>query len=127
LSGGKMKSVEDLDVFKMAHEITLEIYRLTEKFPEHEKYGLISQIRRSAASIPMNLMEGGHRLNKKEYRQFAGIARGSAGELKYQLMLSRDLGYLGGDIYRRLREKAESISKMLTKLAYSLSDTDNRH
>ncbi|MEW6108983.1 MAG: four helix bundle protein, partial [Nitrospirota bacterium] len=72
-----MKSVEDLDVFKLAHEITMEIYRQTDKFPEHEKYGLISQIRRSAASIPMNLMEGGHRLNKKEYRQFVGIARGS--------------------------------------------------
>ncbi len=121
-----MRSIEDLDVFKFSHDITIEIYRLTDKFPEHEKYGLISQIRRSASSIPMNLMEGSHRLNKKEYRQFVGIARGSAGELKYQLMLSRDLGYLGEDVYCKLRERAESISKMLTKLASSLADTDNR-
>jgi four helix bundle protein len=122
-----MKSVEDLDVFKLSHEITLEIYNLTNDFPEHEKYGLISQVRRSSMSIPMNLMEGSHRLNKKEYRQFVGIARGSVGELKYQLMLSRDLKYLKEDTYKHLREKAESISKMLTKLAASLTDTDNRH
>jgi len=123
----KMKSVEDLDVFKFAHEITLEIYNLTNKFPEYEKYGLISQIRRSSMSIPMNLMEGSHRLNKKEYRQFVGIARGSVGELKYQRMLSRDLHYLEENTYCCLREKAESISKMLTKLAASLTDTENRH
>ena len=122
-----MKSVEDLDVFKLAHEITLEIYHLTDKFPDCEKYGLISQIRRASMSIPMNLMEGSHRLNTKEYRQFVGIARGSAGELKYQLMLSRDLKYLTEDKYQYLREKAESISKMLTRLAASLTDTDNRH
>jgi four helix bundle protein len=122
-----MKSVEDLDVFKLAHEVTLEIYSLTNNFPEHEKYGLISQIRRASMSIPMNLMEGSHRLNTKEYRQFVGIARGSVSELKYQLMLSRDLKYLKGDTYNHLREKAESISKMLTKLATSLTDTDNRH
>jgi four helix bundle protein len=56
-----MKSVEDMDVFKLAHEITLEIYELTNSFPVHEKYGLISQIRRASMSIPMNLMEGGHK------------------------------------------------------------------
>lgn len=122
-----MKSVEELDVFKLAHEITLEIYRLTNNFPDIEKYGLVSQIRRAVASIPMNLMEGSHRLNKKEYRQFVGIAKGSVGELKYQLMLSHDLGYIGEDVYRKLREKAERISKMLTKLAMSLTDTENRH
>ena len=121
-----MKSVEDLDVFKLAHEITLEIYHLTDKFPDCEKYGLISQIRRASMSIPMNLMEGSHRLNTKEYRQFVGIARGSAGELKYQLMLSRDLKYLTEDTYQQLREKAESISKMLTRLAASLTDILHR-
>lgn len=122
-----MKSVEDLDVYKMSHELTLEIYKLTGMFPETEKYGLISQMRRASMSIPMNLMEGGHRLNTGEYRQFVGIARGSAGELKYQLVLSRDLGYLNENHYPGLREKAESISKMLTKLASSLTDTGNRH
>ena len=118
-----MKSVEDLDVFKLAHELTIEIYCLTKNFPKEEKYGLISQMRRAAASIPMNLMEGSHRLNKKEYRQFVGIAKGSAGEMKYQLMLSRDLNYLSEENYRKLRDKAESISKMLTRLAKALTET----
>jgi four helix bundle protein len=122
-----MRSVEDLEVFKLAHELTIEIYRLTENFPEEEKYGLISQMRRAAASIPMNLMEGNHRLNKNEYRQFVGIAKGSAGEMKYQLMLSRDLNYLSEENYKKLRDKAESISKMLTRLATALTDTENRH
>ena len=117
-----MKSVEDLDVFKLAHGITLEIYRITDNYPDCEKYGLVSQIRRSSMSTPTNLMEGSHRLSRKEYRQFVGIARGSTGELKYQLMLSRDLNYLDDGIYGRLREKAESISRMLTKLAASLTD-----
>ncbi|MEW6621098.1 MAG: four helix bundle protein [bacterium] len=122
-----MKSVEDLDVFRLAHEVTLEIYSLTNNFPEYERYGLISQIRRSSMSIPMNLMEGSHRLNTKEYRQFVGIARGSVGELKYQLMLSHDLGYISEDTYHHLRGKAESISKMLTRLVESLTDIDPHH
>ena len=125
--GVYMKSVEDLDVFKLAHELTMEVYRLTENFPEQEKYGLISQMRRASASVPMNLMEGSHRLNKKEYRQFVGIAKGSAGELKYQLRLSKDLNYLDEENYMRLRDKAESVSKMLTRLAKALTDTENRH
>ena len=67
-------------------------------------------------------MEGSHRLNRKEYRHFIGIARGSAGELKYHLLLSRDLKYIDENIYLVLREKIETISKMLTKLAASLSE-----
>ena len=116
-----MKCAEDLNVFKMSHEITLEIYRLTTNFPEQEKYGLTSQIRRAAMSVPANIMEGSHRLSRKEYRYFIGIAKGSAGELKHQLMLSRDLNYLEEKTYFQLRQKAESVSKMLTRLAQSLS------
>jgi four helix bundle protein len=81
-----MKTVEDLDVFKLSHQLTLEIYEATKGFPEHERFGLISQMHRSAYSVPMNLMEGSHRLSRREYRQFVGIAKGSAGEMKYQLL-----------------------------------------
>jgi four helix bundle protein len=86
-----MKSVEDLDVFKLSHEMALAIYVLTKNFPEEEKFGLTSQMRRAAYSVPMNLVEGANRLNAKEYRQFVGIAKGSAGEVTYQLLLARDL------------------------------------
>lgn len=77
-------------------------------------------MRRAAYSIPMNLMEGAHRLGSKEYRQFVGISRGSAGEIKYQLMLVKDLEYISADRYSDLRLKYERVSQMLTKLAKSL-------
>ena len=115
-----MKKVEQLDVFKLSHSLTLEIYRLTKSFPDEEKFGLISQMRKAAYSIPMNLMEGAHRLSSKEYRQFIGIARGSTGEIKYQLLLVRDLNYVSENEYSDLTSKYERVSQMLTKLAKSL-------
>jgi four helix bundle protein len=116
-----MKSVEELDVFKHAHAAALAIYSITKSFPADEKFGLVSQMRRSAYSIPMNLAEGSHRLNRKEYRQFVGIAKGSAGEMKYQLLLAKDLGYIDENIYNELRSQYERISQMLTGLAKSLA------
>jgi four helix bundle protein len=118
-----VKSIEELEVFKKAHKITVEIYEITKAFPQDEKFALVSQMRRAAYSIPSNLMEGGHRLNKKEYRQFAGIAKGSVGELKYFLMLSKDLGYISEKKFFILRESAEEVSKMLGGLVKSLTDT----
>jgi four helix bundle protein len=115
-----MKRVEELDVFKLSHSLTLEIYRITKSFPDEEKFGLISQMRKAAYSIPMNLMEGAHRLSSKEYRQFVGIAKGSTGEIKYQLLLARDLNYIPENEYSDLKSKYERVSQMLTKLAKSL-------
>ncbi len=118
--GLSMKKVEELDVFKLSHSLVLEIFQITKSFPEEEKFGLISQMRRAAYSIPMNLMEGAHRLGSKEYRQFVGIAKGSAGEIKYQLLLVKDLKYISEDHYSNLKQKYERVSQMLTKLAKSL-------
>ena len=105
----QIKSVEDLEVFKKGHALTLRVYGVSKTFPPGEKLGLTPQIRRSASSICANLMEGGHRLSTKEFRQFAGIARGSVGELKYHLLLAKDLGYLSGHLYAGLRLEAEEI------------------
>ena len=102
-----MKSIEGLDVFKLSHEMTLKIYKLTKDFPGEERFGLVSQMRRAAYSVPMNLTEESHRLNTKEYRQFVGIAKGSAGEMKYQLLLSKDLKYIDENIYNELKSKDE--------------------
>ena len=115
-----MKKVEELDVFKLSHSLAIEIFEITKSFPEEEKFGLISQMRRAAYSIPMNLMEGAHRLSSKEYRQFVGISKGSAGEMKYQLLLVKDLKYISEDEYSNLLSKYERVSQMLTKLAKSL-------
>src|SRR4030043_1311159 len=109
-----VSSVEDMDVFRKAHKITVTIYEITKMFPQDEKFALVSQMRRAAYSIPSNLMEGGHRLNKKEYRQFVGISKGSAGEMKYQLLLVKDLKYIIENIYNELRSQYERISQMLT-------------
>jgi four helix bundle protein len=69
--------IEDMDVFKLAHELTLKVYKVTSSFPEAEKYGLSSQMRRAASSVCMNLMEGGHRVGKNEYKHFISISKGS--------------------------------------------------
>jgi four helix bundle protein len=112
--------VTQLDVFKMAHELTLDIYRVTDNLPKKEIFGLSSQMKRAAYSICSNLMEGSYRNNTKEFRQFCGIARGSAGELKYFLMLSSDLGYLGKNTASDLISKTDTISKMIYGLIKSL-------
>jgi len=116
-----MQSVEDLDVFKLSHELVLKVYGLTKRLPADEKFGLAAQMQRSAYSIPMNLTEGSHRLSKKEYRQFVGIARGSAGEVKYQLLLAKDLEYITEEEYSALRMDYERVSQMLTRLAEALT------
>ncbi len=115
------KTVQELDVFKLSHSLSLEIFDITKSFPDEERFGLISQMRRAAYSVPMNLMEGAHRLSSKEYRQFVGIARGSTGEVKYQLLLCRDLRYISGDQYSGLISQYERVGQMLTKLAKSLN------
>jgi four helix bundle protein len=115
-----MKKVEELDVFKLSHSLALEVFQLTKTLPGEEKFGLVSQMRRAAYSVPMNLMEGSHRLSSKEYRQFVGITRGSAGEMKYQLLLVKDLMYISEESYSQLLPEYERVSQMLTKLAKSL-------
>ncbi len=117
-----IKDVTELEVFKLAHSLVLDIYKLTESFPEAERFGLISQMRRSAYSIPMNLIEGGNRLNTKEYRRFVGIARGSTGEISYQILLARDLGYFSEVTYVGLADRYKIVIKMLSNLAKSLDE-----
>jgi four helix bundle protein len=95
----RIKRVEELEVFKLSHSLVLNVYKLTENFPPEERFGLIQQMRRSAYSIPMNLIEGSNRLSTKEYRRFVGIAKGSAGEISYQVMLAKDLGYVPEEVY----------------------------
>jgi four helix bundle protein len=92
-----MKRVEDLDVFKLAHQLAIKTYAVTKGFPREETFSLVDQMRRAASSVGMNLMESAMRLGSKEYRQFVGIARGSAGEVCYQLLLAKDLQYITDD------------------------------
>ena len=116
-----MRGVEELDVFGRAHELTLQLYKATGNFPKEELYALSSQIKRAASSICANLMEGSHRLGTKEFRQFVGIANGSAGELKYHILLAKDLGYIPENKYFQLKGEIDTICKMLRGLSNSLN------
>jgi len=115
-----MQSVEDLDVFKLGHELALKVYQVTRGFPKNETFNLVSQMRRAASSVGMNLMEGSMRLSSREYRQFAGIARGSAGEVCYQLLLAKDLRYISNETYKDLRSDYNRVLQMLYRLSRAL-------
>jgi four helix bundle protein len=116
-----MRSFEDLDVFKLAHRLALKVYRVTESFPKAEQFGLTAQLRKAASSAPSNLVEGANRNSRAEYRSFAGIARGSAGEAGYQLLLAMDLGYLSRETGEQMREDYARVMQMLTNLTKSLA------
>jgi four helix bundle protein len=118
-----VQSFRDLIVWQRSIQLTVKIYRLTQNFPREEIYGLTSQIRRSAVSVPSNIAEGQGRLSTGEFRQFLGMARGSNSELLTQLEIARALGI--GD--SKLIDEAESLShevgKMLFATLESLKDT----
>lgn len=113
-------TVQDLEVFRLAHQLALGVYQATRSFPREESFGIVSQLRRAATSVPANLIEGGARLHRAEYRRFVGVARGSAAEVSYHLMLANDLGYLPDSNYESLREGYTRTGQMLTRLAKAL-------
>ena len=115
-----MENFKDLKVWSKAHELTLEVYRATRKFPREEIYGLTSQIRRAVASIGANVAEGCGRRSDPEMRRFVQIARGSANELEYHLLLARDLEFLTVTEFRELESKTLEIQRMLAALAQRL-------
>lgn len=100
-----MSDYKKLKVWEDAHKFTVDIYNITQKFPNNEQYGLTSQIRRSESSIPTNIVEGCGQLNNGNLIRFLGIAKGSAFEVEYQLLLSKDLGYIKDNEYKILDGK----------------------
>lgn len=110
-----------LDVWKKSMEFVKAIYQATETFPKAEIYGLTSQMRRAAVSVPSNLAEGAARKGNKEFLQFLNIAQGSISELDTQIELSLMLNYFNKNVYTDLMEKLNTISKMLFGLSRSLS------
>jgi len=105
---------EQLEVWQVSHRLVLDIYKVTKEFPRQEQFGLISQMRRCAASVPANIAEGFKRRSKGEKMRFYNIAEGSLEELRYYLILSRDLGYLPqADVFN---PRLTSLGRMLTRL-----------
>ena len=103
-------------VWRKAHLLTLESYRVTETFPKQEIYGITSQMRRCAASIAANIAEGCGKKGNAEFQRFLGIAAGSASELEYHFLLARDLRMLAPADYERLNVAVLEIKRMLASL-----------
>lgn len=111
-----MKTYKELIVWQKAVEFCTVIYKVTENFPKSEIYGLTSQIRRCAISIPSNIAEGQRRGHRAEFIQFLRISYGSAAELETQLLIAFKIGYLSEDDFNLLNSSLEEILKMLNKL-----------
>ena len=122
MNHGKMaEAFKKLKAWQAAYKMVLEIYKITEKFPKHEMYGMTSQIRRAAVSVSANIAEGYGRQHRKEYVQFLSIARGSLGEVETYILLAKDLGYINENVYGQLDGLRQETGRILTGLIRSLN------
>lgn len=112
---------KELLAYQKSYELVLQIYELTGCYPKEEVYGLTSQIRRAAVSIPSNIAEGFMR-GPKEYIQFLKIARGSTAELETQLSLSKDLGYCGTQDYQKIQPLVQEVLRLVTSYITRMND-----
>jgi four helix bundle protein len=115
-----MEDFKDLKVWVKAHELTLGIYRRTRSFPKEELYGLTSQLRRASASVGANIAEGCGRRSDGEMKRFLQIARGSASEVEYHLILCKDLELLSIDEFGDLETKVLEVQRMLAAFVQRL-------
>lgn len=109
-----------LTTWQKAYELALEIYKITKDYPEHELFGLISQMRRASISVVANIAEGYERQYRKEYIQFLMIAKGSLGEVETYLLFSKDLEYISKEKYKAIEDKRQEVAKLLKGLIRSL-------
>jgi len=121
----KTQTFQDLVVWQKAHKLTLEIYTITKTFPKEEMYGLVSQMRRSAVSVPANIAEGYKKRGKLDKARFFNISEGSLNEIKYYLILSKDLNYLNSE-FDELNQLTEEISKILNAYIRAIYDEIKR-
>ena len=117
-----MRNYRDLEVWKISHKLTLELYTVSKKFPKDELFGLTSQLRRATVSIGANLAEGCGRRTSPEFARFIRIAMGSASELDYHLLLCRDFGFITSEFYARNSKELIRVRKMLLALLNSVEN-----
>ncbi|MDV7138996.1 four helix bundle protein [Maribacter sp. TH_r10] len=111
-----MRDYRKYDVWKLGHEITLNIYSITKAFPKDEEFGITSQMRRSSFSIPSNIAEGCGRASDAEFKRFLIISRGSAAELEYFMLLAKDLKYIDDVSYTTLYDKVNKVKRSISNL-----------
>jgi four helix bundle protein len=112
----KIRSFTDLNAWKEGHKLVLEVYKITQKFPREEQFGLINQLRRAVVSFTSNIAEGFSRNSYKEKMQFYSMALGSLTEVQNQLLVARDVGYLSEEEFDKIAETAVIISKITNGL-----------
>lgn len=120
-----MQRFTDLKVWQRSHALVLALYRATASFPADERFGITSQLRRAAVSVPTNIAEGSKRQGRLDYARFLNIAEGSLGETQYLLMLARDLDYLPQDVATSLLSEADEIARMLHALRVKVEPRDD--
>lgn len=118
MENNSIRNHKDLDVWKRSMDFVMEMYKITNKFPSSELYGLTSQIRRASISIPSNIAEGAGRKNTKEFIQFLYFSLGSASEIETQIEIASRLGYIEDS--KEYLDHLDSIRKMLSGLMYAL-------
>ena len=123
----EIQNFRDLKIWRLGKEIVVETYKLTRTFPSEELYGLITQMRRAAISIPSNISEGHSRRATKDYQRFLNIAAGSCAELETQVEISLELGYLKEAVCESVMEKINYERRMLRKLIGRLSESAILH
>ena len=111
-----MRDYKKYSVWEIGHEITLSVYKISMSFPKNEIYGITSQVRRAAYSIPSNIAEGCGRESDAEFRRFLIIAQGSASELEYFSILAKDLDYLNESIFQELNNSINKVKRSLNNL-----------
>lgn len=116
-----MKGFRDLKVWEKAHQCTLQVYKASTSFPREEMYGLTSQIRRAAASIPANIAEGCGRNSDAELGRLLQIAMDSASEPEYHLLLTRDLSLLAEEEHSQLAHEVCEVKRMLASFIQKLN------
>jgi four helix bundle protein len=116
---GKINSYKDLNIWQLGIELTVDIYKLSKDFPQEERFGIISQIRRASSSVPINIAEGWGRNSTKSYSQFLKQARGSLYELETELIIANKIGYLKedtGEIFDKMTTLSKMINSLINKL-----------
>jgi len=115
-----MRDFKKYDIWKLSHLFALEVYSITKEFPKEEIYGVTSQIRRASISIPTNISEGCGRDSDAEFNRFLAIALGSATEVEYLLLLSKDLNYISGSKFIQFNGEINTIKKKIYTLKTKL-------
>lgn len=119
-----MQDFTKIEAWKGAHALVLRVYRVTKDFPQEERYGVISQLRRAAVSVPTNIAEGARRKSRTDYAHFLNISESSLAEVRYLVLLSGDLGYLQKEEVAKIGAEATSVSKLLYALRTKVEEVE---